>query len=74
MRRKSTARKYCAVENESKKTYTFTINRKNEKGDLIDEELDTSIKTGDSTVIIISVVAILALGISIFFMRKNKRI
>lgn len=61
------------AENETKKTYTFNISRKNKQGNLVDNGVPSSPDTGDSLIIVIFIVAVLAFGITVyFFIRRNK--
>lgn len=61
------------AENGEEKIYSFNINRKNRKGNLIDEEIDTNSQTGDSSIIIVCVLAVLAAVTAIYFyMKRNK--
>lgn len=61
------------AENETEKTYTFTINRKDAKGNLVEDEINKNNSTGDSLIIVIVVVAVIALGVTVYiFMRRGK--
>ena len=61
------------AENETEKTYTFTINRKDAKGNLVEDEINKNNSTGDSLIIVIVVVALIALGVTVYiFMRRGK--
>lgn len=61
------------AENETENTYTFIINRKDEKGNLVDNEITTNNKTGDSLIIVICVVAILSLIVSVYYVKKKNK-
>ncbi|MGM9876931.1 MAG: cadherin-like beta sandwich domain-containing protein [Bacilli bacterium] len=61
------------AENETENTYTFIINRKDEKGNLVDDELTTNNKTGDSFIIVVCVVAILSLIVSVYYVKKKNK-
>lgn len=61
------------AENETEKTYTFTINRKDAKGNLVEDEINKNNSTGDSLIIVIVVVAVIALGVTVYiFMKRGK--
>lgn len=61
------------AENETEKTYTIVINRKDASGNLVEDEIDKNNATGDSLVIVIVIVALLALGVIVYiFMKKGK--
>ena len=61
------------AENETENTYTFIINRKDEKGNLVDNEITTNNKTGDSFIIAVCVVAILSLIVSVYYVKKKNK-
>ena len=61
------------AENETENTYTFIINRKDEKDNLVDNEITTNNKTGDSLIIVICVVAILSLIVSVYYVKKKNK-
>lgn len=61
------------AENEGEKTYTFNINRKDKKGNLVDDEITTNNQTGDSLIIVVIVLAVIAAGTAAYiFMRRGK--
>ena len=59
------------AENETEKAYSFTINRKNENGDIVE-----SPPTGDSLIIVICILAVVSLTVvsGVYFYRRNKKI
>lgn len=62
------------AENEDKKEYVFTINRKNESGQVVDktdDEITSNSKTGSTSIIIISIVMIIALVVAIVVAKKK---
>ena len=61
------------AENETENTYTFIINRKDEKGNLVDNEITTNNKTGDSFIIAVCVIAILSLIVSVYYVKKKNK-
>lgn len=62
------------AENGDERTYTFTINRKNEDNKLLtDEELDNSPSTGSTLIIIVSVILVISLGVTIYFLYKRNK-
>ena len=62
------------AENEDKKEYVFTINRKNESGQVVDktdDEITSNSKTGSTSIIIISIVMVIALVVVIVVAKKK---
>lgn len=61
------------AENEGEKTYTFNINRKDKKGNVVDDEVTSNSQTGDSLIIVVCVLAVISAGTAIYFyLKRNK--
>lgn len=62
------------AENGDEGTYTFTINRKDKDNKLLtDKELDNSPSTGSTLIIIVSVILVISLGVTIYFLYKRNK-
>lgn len=62
------------AENGDERTYTFTINRKDKDNKLLtDKELDNLPSTGSTLIIIVSVILVISLGVTIYFLYKRNK-
>lgn len=62
------------AENEDKKEYVFTINRKNESGQVVDktdDEITSNSKTGSASIIIVAIVMVIALVVTMVVAKKK---
>lgn len=63
------------AENESKKNYTFSIDRKDKDGNKVVSDdipdVDENIGTGDATIIVIIILLLTSLGVTVYFYRDK---